>query len=107
MKMNEYAEKAMMTALPSAQNIEYALSLIGSEAGELLGHWGKAIRDDRGQLTSERESLMMKEAGDILWGLSLLCDVLGWKLDVVAQTNLDKLASRASRGVIGGSGDTR
>jgi hypothetical protein len=32
---------------------------------------------------------------------------MGWKLDDVAQKNLDKLASRKQRGVIDGDGDNR
>lgn len=107
MKMNDYQEQAMRTCLDSAKNIQYAMSLIGSEVGELLGHWSKAIRDDNGYILPEREELMKKEAGDIYWGLALLCELMDWKPDEVAQANLDKLASRASRGVIGGSGDNR
>ena len=34
-------------------------------------------------------------------------DELGFSLETVAQANLDKLASRAQRQVIGGSGDQR
>lgn len=107
MEIDDYADKAMETCLPSARNLEYAMSLLSSEVGELMGHWSKAIRDDGGIITPEREQLMLKEAGDIDWGLALLADVMGWKRSVVAQTNLDKLASRAQRGVIGGSGDNR
>ena len=50
---------------------------------------------------------MAKEAGDILWQLAGLCDVMGWSLEDVAQMNLDKLASRKQRGVIDGNGDNR
>jgi NTP pyrophosphatase (non-canonical NTP hydrolase) len=49
----------------------------------------------------------MKEAGDILWQLSGLCEVMGWKLEDVAQQNLQKLASRKERGKIAGEGDNR
>lgn len=50
---------------------------------------------------------LMKEAGDILWQLSGLCEVMGWKLEDVAQQNLQKLASRKERGKIAGEGDNR
>jgi NTP pyrophosphatase (non-canonical NTP hydrolase) len=50
---------------------------------------------------------LMKEAGDILWQLSGLCEVMGWKLEDVAQQNLRKLASRKERGKIAGEGDNR
>lgn len=107
MKMDEYAEEAMKTCLPSADNMEYGMALVASEAGELLGHWSKAIRDDNGVITEERRSLMIKELGDILWGVSLVAKHLGTSLHKVAWANLEKLGSRALRGVIGGSGDTR
>ena len=107
MNIDKYAEKAMTTCLPGADNMTYAMALLASEAGEMNGHWSKAIRDDDGELTSERLELMDKEAGDILWGLAIYAKQRNKKLSEFAQGNLDKLASRAERGVIGGSGDTR
>lgn len=50
---------------------------------------------------------ILGEFGDILWQLTGLCDVLQLSLDDVAQHNIDKLASRQSRGVIDGDGDDR
>lgn len=107
MELNSYAEKAMGTALPGAQCMEYAAALIASEAGEFNGHWSKAIRDDDKYITDDRESLMLKELGDLLWGISIASWLMGYSLEEIAQMNLDKLASRKDRGVIGGSGDTR
>lgn len=107
MNLDEYADRAMETCLPGADNMAYAMALIASEAGEINGHWSKAIRDDAGELTDDRTDLMDKEAGDILWGLALYAKKRGRNLSELAQANLDKLGSRASRGVIGGSGDNR
>ena len=58
-------------------------------------------------MTNEEFSELQKEAGDILWQLSGLCSVMGWRLEDIAQQNLDKLADRKSRQVIDGSGDDR
>jgi len=107
MKIDEYAAKAMETCLPSADNMHYAMSLIASEAGEINGWWSKVIRDLDGEINDEFAALMDKEAGDILWGLALYAKKRGKTMSELAQANLDKLASRASRGVIGGSGDNR
>lgn len=107
MEIDDYAEKAMETCLPSADNMYYAMSLIASEAGEINGWWSKVIRDHEGEIPDEIATLMDKEAGDILWGLALYAKKREKSLSELAQTNLDKLASRASRGVIGGSGDER
>lgn len=107
MKMNDYADKALETCLPSADNMQYGMALVASEAGELLGHWSKAIRDEDGYISPDRRALMIKELGDILWGVALVARHLKVSLREVAQANLDKLGSRALRGVIGGSGDNR
>lgn len=107
MKLNEYAEKALMTALPGAQCMEYVAALLASEAGEFNGHWSKAIRDDGKHISEEREQLMVKELGDLLWGVAVGAWLMGYTLEEIGQINIDKLQSRKSRGVIGGSGDDR
>ena len=48
---------------------------------------------------------LKKEAGDILWQLAGLCKVMGWSLEDVARTNLEKLAIRQQEGTIAGDGD--
>jgi NTP pyrophosphatase (non-canonical NTP hydrolase) len=97
------------------------LNLIG-EMGELASKVAKDIRKGyvtignvKNDLTPEmpfdewidRNEEYMKEAGDVLWQLSGLCEVMGWTLEGIAQTNLEKLASRKERGVIDGNGDNR
>ena len=107
MEIDDYVEKAMETCLPSAFNMPYAMSLIASEAGELNGWWSKAIRDNAGAVEGKHAEMMDKEAADILWGLALYAKLREKTLSELAQGNLDKLASRKERGVIGGSGDDR
>ena len=109
--------------MPSSENFSYMfLNLVG-EVGEFASKVAKAIRKDRmliGGLDhnelfykvpeeeyEEFDNELKKEAGDILWQLSGLCDVMGWSLEEVAQMNLDKLASRQQRNVIDGDGDNR
>ena len=43
----------------------------------------------------------------MLWYLAVLADYLDLSLDDIATGNLAKLASRQSRGLLGGSGDNR
>ena len=50
---------------------------------------------------------MQKELGDVLWYISVMSSYLGISLDDVANTNVEKLASRKARGVLKGSGDNR
>lgn len=123
--MNGYQEAAMKTCMPTCDNFSYMmLNLIG-EVGELASKVAKDIRKgnvdiDTGKgYTSElmpsmpfdewvvRSDEYMAEAGDILWQLSGLCKVMGWGLEDVAKSNLEKLASRKQRGVIDGEGDNR
>ena len=104
----------MTTCMASSENFSYMfLNLVG-EVGEFASKVAKAIRkeencieyNDLGVTVTKNEELQ-KEAGDILWQLSGLCTVMGWKLEDIAQQNLYKLASRQQRNVIDGSGDNR
>lgn len=122
--LNDYQEKAMTTCMPSCENISYMLLNLVGEVGEFASKIAKQIR--KGNLTigsdkypncllhgiamkkEVRDTIneeLKKEAGDILWQLSGLCKVIGWDLQDVAQTNLDKLAARKEAGTIDGSGD--
>ena len=113
MTLEEYQKRAMTTCMASSENFSYMfLNLVG-EVGEFASKVAKAIRKNQISVvyneivgTTDAEELQ-KEAGDILWQLSGLCTVMGWKLEDIAQQNLDKLASRQQRNVIDGSGDNR
>lgn len=123
MELNQYQEKAMTTCMPSSENFSYMfLNLVG-EVGEFASKVAKEIRKENmciGVNSTKRnehywfthdgdsyakEEELKKEAGDILWQLSGLCSVMGWELEDVAQTNLDKLAARKKAGTIVGEGD--
>ena len=119
MKMNEYQEAAMQTCMLTSRNPLYMLLMIGEEVGELQGKFSKAIRkgniefnenDIEGKFTDEAISLewfdlVKKEIGDVMWGIAGLCSVMGWKLEDIAQMNIDKLAARQAIGTIDGNGD--
>lgn len=122
MEINDYQDRAMKTCMSTCENDAYMLTNLVGEVGEFSSKVAKAIRKGwmdftpqnnllfNGATDTEREELLaglMGEAGDILWQLAGLCYTFGWTLEEVAQSNLDKLASRAQRGVIDGSGDNR
>lgn len=116
MELNEYQSKAMKTCMASSNNFSYMfLNLVG-EVGEFASKVAKHIRKgkamiDDNQLYTEvgddavSTELLKAEAGDCLWQLSGLCDVMGWSLEEVAQQNLGKLAARQKVGTIDGNGD--
>ena len=122
MTLNEYQDRAMRTCMHSCNNFSYMMLNLVGEVGELASKVAKDIRkrnvtigDLANELTPEmpwdeweaRDSEYMHEAGDILWQLAGVCKVMGWNLNDVADANLRKLASRASRGKIDGDGDNR
>lgn len=116
MELNEYQKKAMTTCMDSSKNPLYMLFMLGEEVGELQGKFSKAIRKgwisfdanqikvyfDKCELDECKEwlDLVKKELGDCLWGIAGLCEVMGWRLEDVAQCNLDKLANRKKEGTI-------
>lgn len=129
MNLNEYQSRADETAIYPGKGTPLGLiycALGMGEAGEVQGSLKKAIRDD-GMVPSAESGLsdpydiyvewmgpsmrrkadLMKEAGDLLWYLANFAAELGVSLEEIAQANLDKLASRQARGVLGGSGDER
>ena len=120
MTLNEYQEKAMTTCMDTCRNYSYMFDNLVGEVGEFASKVAKMKRKGEIEIvngeiipqmsmvawTSEQDALM-KEAGDILWQLAGLCEVMGWRLNDVAEMNLTKLASRAARGVIDGNGDYR
>jgi NTP pyrophosphatase (non-canonical NTP hydrolase) len=105
MTLNDYQLAALDTDLGNELHY-YALGL-GGEAGEVLDIIKKAIRDDGGEFTDESVYALKAELGDVLWYLATLAAKAGFTLDEVATNNVEKLASRKARGVIGGSGDYR
>ena len=123
MTLNEYQQQAMTTCLPEAENFSYMMLNLVGEVGEFAGKVAKAIRKGQVKMKTngnpcpaisakmqdviDYNDALKKEAGDILWQLSGLCSVMGWRLEDIAQQNLDKLADRKSRQVIDGSGDNR
>jgi NTP pyrophosphatase (non-canonical NTP hydrolase) len=108
--LDEYQDRTQHTAkYPGSGAVEglYYTALGLGEAGEVQGKIKKIMRDDGGILTDEKRQAIAGELGDVLWYVAAMAKELGASLGDIAQANLDKLASRRERGVIGGSGDNR
>lgn len=119
--LNDYQERAMTTCMPTCENLSYMLLNLVGEVGEFSSKVAKHIRKGEAGIGSgdtpnqfyftakanflTDRAALRKEAGDILWQLAGLCEVMGWDLEAVAQENLAKLAERAKNGTIAGNGD--
>ena len=108
MTLNEYQDHALETAIyPADSRIIYPTLGLTGEAGEVADKVKKVIRDSQKEFAPEIKAELMKEIGDVLWYCAALSHDLGYTLDEVAQTNVDKLRSRMNRNKITGSGDNR
>lgn len=88
-------------------NAQYYLNGLTNEAGEVAGVFKKIQRDNGAVITPELREKLSKELGDVLWYASGFARVLGIRLSVVAENNIEKLSGRQERGTLGGSGDIR
>lgn len=107
-EFDDYQRAAQRTAqYPKEMGLYYTALGLASEAGEFAGKVKKVMRDSGGVLTQEAKDALVAEGGDVLWYVAMAMKELGVPLSRVARLNLEKLASRKQRGVIGGSGDER
>lgn len=96
MHLNEYQKKAQRFINPALRDIQveaHALHGLLSEVGELHGIYQKVYQGHAFDTEHAK-----KELGDVLWMIAEYATVMGWDLDDVAQTNLDKLNKRYPNG---------
>ena len=112
MTLDEYQQGALQTArYPDGVRVLYPALKLAGEAGEVAEKLGKLMRDagwtPGAPFDEAQREALAKELGDVLWYVAVLARDLGLPLQEVARLNLAKLADRAARGVISGSGDER
>ena len=104
--LSEYQEMAKAFAIyPKDYKVIYPALGLANKVKKL-------IRDHTTTFTSSISSNYFRdniteELGDVLWYVAQMATDLGLRLDDIAHRNIVKLASRADRGVVGGSGDKR
>lgn len=109
MDLRTYQRRSRETARypqAGANPIYPTLGLCG-EAGEVADKVKKVLRDREGVFDPAVIDDLRLELGDVLWYVAQLATELELDLDDIAEANLAKLASRAARNVIAGSGDRR
>lgn len=109
--LDEYQLRATKTAIyperGSFGGIIYAALKLNGEAGEVAEKLGKIIRDKESIISESDRQEIIKELGDVLWYVAALARELNSTMAYVANTNLTKLAKRASENKLSGSGDNR
>ncbi len=106
MNFSEYQERANATAIYNTEfSIMYPTLGLAGEAGEVAEKVKKIIRDNK-NIVDEREDIA-KELGDVLWYVAAVARDIGFKLEAIAEMNIEKLESRKERGVLQGNGDNR
>lgn len=114
MNFDEYQAAAIKTDITigkgsgvmSIQFMDKVLGLLG-ESGEFAEKLKKILRDKDVELSDMDRQDLAKELGDVLWYVAVLANYLDTPLNDIASNNIAKLASRNTRGKIGGSGDNR
>jgi len=108
MTFDEYQLRACKTAVyPEKDAINYLVLGLVSEAGEIAGKLKKVLRDREGVIGVYEKQMIAEEIGDVLWYAAMLAVELDTTLSSIARDNVEKLQSRQTRGVLGGSGDNR
>lgn len=111
MKLNDYQSKAVTTAVyPKDKALPYLALGLSGEAAEVANKVKKILRgdyDNDPEKAEEALNAITMELGDTLWYIAVLASELDADLDLIAISNLDKLAARVEANTIKGSGDDR
>lgn len=97
-ELEEYQEFVESCPQPSGRDISkspylkgwWAASQMNCEAAEVEEIFEKAVR--KGKTIDAND--VMDELGDVIWGLTCVCNEVGLSLDEVIEHNIDKLRKR-------------
>lgn len=109
MDFDEYQKKAGKTAVypDIGNNFVYPTLGLAGEAGEIANKVKKIVRDHGSVIKDQHRDDIRSELGDVLWYVAQTAAEFKLSLDDIANANIEKLALRAQRNKISGSGDTR
>lgn len=98
--------------LPPDVKFDEVLGMLIISTGAILEVFKKALRDDyrkfvNKKLTDDKFAKMNNRIVELLVQCEYLADFFGISVGDILQQNVDKLASRAKRGTLSGSGDER
>lgn len=105
--MNEYTQACLkLRKYADEDSINYLVTNLASEAGELAGVYAKQVRKYGGGVAAEPnqdetyQDKLIDELGDVLWHVAVLAHALGLTVEQLGAKNLQKLRGRESRGEI-------
>ena len=111
MNFDDYQQLAQQTAVypgtGTFDGLVYATLGLSGEAGEVVEKVKKLIRDYGCEINGEREEAIVKELGDVLWYVAMICRELSVPMSYVADVNIDKLRQRSANKTLRGDGDDR
>mgnify|MGYP006091031927 CR=1 FL=1 len=98
--------------LPADVKLDEILDILVIETGAILEVFKKALRDDYDlfiikELKADKFTKMNVSIAKLLMASGWLANFFGQSQSTIMQQNVDKLASRAKRGTLKGSGDER
>lgn len=70
--IEEYRQRAVATALPTALNYDYLIPGLVAEVGEVFGKVAKSVRDEWSRERLQEE--LKAELGDCVWFWVLICE---------------------------------
>ena len=97
MNMNEYQRLARQHSKVELGYDDVSFAIlglgIGAEAGEVQDLIKKFFRDMNSNPNPEWKRKVFEELGDTLWYLAMIAERCGYKLENVAQGNIDKITA--------------
>ena len=104
---HSFSQNTMPPKTGLVPRLQYPMTGLVGEVGELNEIYKRIMRDDDGDVTPEHIAAMAYEIGDALWYLAEIATILGIDLSSIAGKNANKLAGRRDRNTINGSGHDR
>ena len=98
-EVGELAEKIL--------NMVFAGLALAAKSGKLANKTKKIKRDSHNFITPKFRHDAISELGDMMWYISILCDLLDVSLEHILVYNTAKLSQRKEQDKIRGDGDER
>ena len=107
MNVKEYEDFMSTSKVYDCLPIVYPILGMNGEAGEAADKAKKVLRDNNGVFGGQIKIDIMHELADVLWYIWATADDMGFTLEDVMKTGIEKVKSRQQTNTVHGSGDNR